>query len=171
VGYQLQISAKFLSWPRQCACCGEAADTHIHASASRITETKRTKRTETQSWEVPYCSKCSNHKTKYEAANNWTIAGLIAWLVVWVFIGNVAGTGAAGFILGGLLFGGSFIPYSQAKNEAAAMMKQSCCTAGTAVQYVGWHGTMHTFVFQNKPYLESFIALNAKKTRSEIRQI
>jgi hypothetical protein len=170
MGYQFQISAKILSWPRQCACCGESADNHFRAAASRTTGT-RVKKTTTSWWEVPYCSECLAHKAKFESANIWLIAGLILGLLAWFFVGSGTDSGIAGFFVGALLVGGSFSPYSQAKKAAETMMKQSCCSPGAAVQYVQWHGTMHTFIFESKPYLDSFLASNAKKTMSNVSQV
>lgn len=58
--YCVQISARIIRWPGICACCGHSADTNIEISSTRTTG-KRVIRTQTKSWEVPYCSRCLSH--------------------------------------------------------------------------------------------------------------
>src|SRR5205085_4176030 len=58
--YCVQISARIIRWPGICACCGRHADTAIEISSTRTTG-KRVIRTQTKSWEVPYCHRCVRH--------------------------------------------------------------------------------------------------------------
>lgn len=57
---KVEISAKVISWPKVCACCCRDSDTHIVVSHTRVTG-ERVIRSQTKSWEVPYCQKCLGH--------------------------------------------------------------------------------------------------------------
>ena len=63
----IQVSAKIISWPSICACCGEQANASFRAKAVRTTG-KRVKHTTTKAWDVPYCEQCLDHKRKSDAA-------------------------------------------------------------------------------------------------------
>jgi len=170
MAYRVQISANMLSWPRACACCGRAADAHIRATSSRTTG-KRVRRTTTSWWEVPYCSACVKHKVKFESAHNWLVAGLVIGILAWPLIGVFTGNGIAGFLVGVLIFLVCLSPYNSAKKSALGLMNQECSTPWSAVRYIDWHGTFHTFIFHNRAYLDSFLVANNRKTRSDITRV
>lgn len=58
--YCVEISARIIRWPDICACCSRPADTAIEISSTRTTG-KRVIRTQTKSWQVPYCKRCLSH--------------------------------------------------------------------------------------------------------------
>ncbi len=60
MGVRVQISAYIISWPRMCACCLGCADDAHSAGHTRITGT-RVIRSNSRSWEIPYCSDCLDH--------------------------------------------------------------------------------------------------------------
>lgn len=170
MAYQFQISANILSWPRACACCTRTADTHIRATASRTTG-KRVQHTITSWWDVPYCSACIAHKTKFDSAGNWLTAGLIGGVAVWVILGFASSSGTVGFVCGLFLFLASLWAYHSTKKAAFGMMRHECSTPSCAVRYIEWHGTFHTFIFCNQSYLDAFLAANSRKTRSDVRRV
>jgi hypothetical protein len=167
--YRFQISANLLTWPRNCACCGGQADSQLRASASRTTG-KRVQRTTTSSWEVPYCSRCVRHKSMFDSAKTWLMLGAVAAIIAWIAVVQSA-SGGAGFIVGSVVFGLSLLPYNAAQARARGHMLPSCCTPAAAVQYLEWHGSFHTFVFNNRAYLDSFLAANDRKKRSDITPV
>lgn len=170
MAYQFQISARILSWPRKCACCGETADSNVRAAASRTTG-KRVQRTTTSWWEVSYCTACLAHKASYEASVWWLWAGLAGGILAWFFVGQTSSSGTAGFLAGVAVAVASLWPYDKAKAAAKAQMKYSCCTPKAAVRYLEWHGTFHTFVFESKSYTNEFLAANGRKTQSDVREV
>lgn len=170
MAYRFQISANLLTWPRNCACCGDSADNHLKASASRTTG-KRVRTTKTSWWEVPYCSSCLSHKASFESAGSWLVAGFSFGIVAWYFTASASNSGLIGFIAGLIIFLLSFWLYSQAEKAARLKMKPGCCSLSSAVRYVEWSGTVHTFVFENKAYLDSFLSSNSGKKRSDIKQV
>ena len=170
MAYQFQISANILSWPQQCACCGEEANGELHAAASRTTG-KRVQNTTTKSWTVPYCKRCLHHKQQWDAASKiagyWTAAGVLAWLVFtfisghW-FISALACVAAA-------IWGAR--EQGKAQEEARKLMCPTCSSPYDAVRYLEWHGTFHTFVFESKTYLDSFALVNSRKSMSNVREL
>lgn len=170
MAFHFQISARLLHWPRSCACCGDAADSHMRAAASKTTG-KRVQHTKTSWWEVPYCNACLAHKATYESADWWIWASLIAGVIAWIVIGQKSSSGTLGFLVGAAILGAGFWPQSKAKDAARAQMKSTCCTPKAAVRYLNWHGTFHTFVFESEQYTNEFLASNGQKNRSDVQRV
>lgn len=168
--YQLQISAKILSWPRQCACCGGEANAELRAAASRTTG-KKVQNTTTYWWHVPYCIRCLEHKNAYDVASKWATVGVVCGIAAWPLIGWITGSGWLGFAVCIAL--GTLCVWYQGKSrgEARKLMCETCAVPSDAVRYLDWHGTFHTFAFENKSYLDSFVAMNSRKTMSDVRLI
>lgn len=169
MAYRFQISANLLNWPHSCACCGGDADTKLRASASRTTG-KRVQNTTTSWWEVPYCLHCIRHKQVFDAASKWLWAGLICGALVW-FFATSGGNASIGFLIGVAVALFSIWPYCAARARARALMLSNCCSSTSAVSYLEWHGTFHTFIFASKSYVDLFLAANSRKKRSDITQV
>lgn len=170
MAYQFQISAKILSWPRKCACCGDIPDSHLRAGASKTTG-KRVVNTKTSWWEVPYCAVCLAHKGAYDSASGWVSGGTAVGFAVWCLIGFGMGNGRIGFLVGSAVIATGYWRCSQAREASRLKMKPSCCAPSAAVKYLDWHGTFHTFVFESESYLDEFLAVNGRKTRSDVRKV
>jgi hypothetical protein len=166
MAYKFQISAKLLSWPKYCACCSAVSDTKIKASASRTTG-KRVKNTTTSWWEVPYCTTCINHKNAYEGASIWFAVSFALGIGAWY----ITPSGGNGLFYSFIIFVAGTIPFLISRNKAKTLMTPTCSCPSSAVSYLAWHGTFHTFVFTNKNYLESFLSTNSRKSRSDITEI
>ena len=169
MSYRIQVSARIITWPLRCACCGEPPDTEIRIEASKTTG-KRVQNTTTKGWDVPYCTRCEAHKSKYEGAYSWLLGGIFLALLAFVVTALRFDGWIGSFIAAGVVIGLSLIPFSSAKKEARGLMKQTCSTPDSAVVYAGWQGSVHSFDFENKVYLQEFTAANAKKIISNIRQ-
>lgn len=168
--YQFQISAKILSWPRKCACCGDVPDSHLRAGASKTTG-KRVINTRTSWWGVPYCTGCLAHKDAYDSANGWIGGGAAAGIALWCLIGFGMGSGLIGFVVGSAVVVAGYRQCGQAREASRTKMKPSCCSQSAAVRYLDWHGTFHTFEFESDSYLDEFLAINGRKTRSDVRKV
>src|SRR4051812_44837622 len=72
---RVEISARLIRWPNNCACCCGPADTSINISFTSRTGV-RVIHEQTKSWRVPYCSQCFDH---IDAARK--LAGF-GWVVV-----------------------------------------------------------------------------------------
>jgi hypothetical protein len=168
--YRVQVSAKILNWPRSCACCLENATAHLRAAASRTTG-KKVQHTTTSWWEVPYCDVCLAHKAKFDKAQ-WAFAPFVfLGVIAWIGVSVLAERQSIGLLAGVALVLLGIWPYRKAIDSARAAMKPCCAAERAAVQYVGWHGTFHTFVFTNRDYLNHFLAANSRKTMSDIQLV
>jgi len=166
----LQISARILTWPHECACCGAEPNGHLKATASRVIGT-RTERTTYQWWDVPYCDQCLGHVRAYERPSMWASAGLVASTVVAIAVGMYAHAGfaAASFaVIMAVAVSLHFSAQQQSRYEAAARMGKTCAAAHRSVLYTEWYGTMHTLIFVREHYLDAFLSMNAEKARSAI---
>lgn len=170
VSYQLQVSAKILSWPRQCACCGGQPNGELRAAASRTTG-KRVQHTTTSWWHVPYCSSCLHHKAQYDEASKWSGKGVAAGVVAWILFGWLTASGWFGFVVCVALASWGLWHQGKSQEKARKLMCETCSTPSAAVRYIAWHGTFHTFVFENKAYLDSFAVANSRKTMSDVRKL
>jgi hypothetical protein len=65
--FPIQVSARVLQWPNQCACCGGPSNTHLAVTYTRA-EGVKVIRTDTKTWETPYCQSCLDHMQAAEAA-------------------------------------------------------------------------------------------------------
>jgi hypothetical protein len=109
----------------------------------------------------------------HRAANSWRgfvvglgVAILVAFLVAIgmlserKFAGAVA-TGLAGSAASvGIAF--AFIGWKRREDAAARMRPQLSCHP-QPVRYLGWHGTVHTFVFSSNSFANAFAAANQRK--------
>lgn len=82
---------------------------------------------------------------------------------------GVAAGGGWGLVVAGVPVVALLIARAKwaAKIEAEArsmMVPNSCASPDTAVEYVEWYSTSHTFVFSSQPYLNAFLLANHQKT-------
>ena len=168
--YQVQISAKLLSWPRNCACCGSESSTNVKTSASKSTGKKKVTTT-TAWWNIPYCEPCAQHVKLDSDAEAWIGGGFFLGIALWVIVGYLSGSGQLGFGVGVLALIGCILGYASAKQSARSKMGENCSHVSVAVEYVEWHGTFQTFRFYRERYLEDFLALNNRKSRSDVERV
>jgi len=97
--YRVQISARIINWPRICACCCGSSDTYIQVTSSRV-KGVRVVRTQTSSWDVPYCGNCVRHVDLGERLREfsvsvfheaWICGGVIAVMAVVMVLALVVG--------------------------------------------------------------------------------
>jgi hypothetical protein len=88
VGVRVQISARLISWPQQCACCLGRATEVYQTSHTRVTG-KKVIRTDSRSWKVPYCGNCLDHVDAEAEAKSINSAGAYTVLVLGIVFGLV----------------------------------------------------------------------------------
>lgn len=136
---RISVSAKVLTMPSACVCCGSPATQFVRASSTRV-EGKRVIRTKTSAWEFPQCGSCASHDHEWPNASG----GLLVWLVV-------------------LTFGIYLYFYVQRRRRALSMCTVACARPRMAVQYFGWHGTVHHFDFHSPWFVREFLVANKGK--------
>jgi uncharacterized tellurite resistance protein B-like protein len=136
---RIDVSAKQLVMPPVCACCAASSETTQRVSATRV-EGKRVIRTQTSSWDVPYCSPCCEHDRE------WPRASAIEILILTILTCGIY-----------LYF------YVQRRQRARSMCMPGCAPPTQAIVYLGWHGTLHRFEVASQMFAHAFLAANAKK--------
>lgn len=140
---EVHVSARKLSFPRICACCGAPPQVEYRATAVRVTG-KRVIRTQSATWSIPYCQNCLHHASLWPKP--WS--GLTWFLVlltcfVWVPI--------------------QLLIDAAARNSARRLCAGNCCNAAPAVVYLGWNGTVESFNFSSVPFAFEFIIANQSR--------
>ena len=138
---QVQVSARKLSFPRQCACCGAPPQIEYRVTAVRVTG-KRVVRTQSASWPIPYCQNCLRHASLWPkpwGGLTWALALITCFL--WVPI--------------------QLLLDASARTSARNLCSSNCCTAAPAVIYLGWNGTVESFDFTSIPFAFEFILANS----------
>ena len=167
--YQIQVSARTVEWPAQCACCNGPAETTLRASTTRTTS-RRLVTTIKRHWDVPYCEVCLAHIQKHRSAVSMRKAGIGVALVAGFLATFSTEYGLAIGILAALLLAGSISRSRALEQQAVGMTKPGeCVSTAAAVEYLEWYGILHTFVFANAEYLEAFLEANGQ--HPDIRQV
>jgi hypothetical protein len=165
--YRFQISARILTWPRMCACCGRPSDTTMRASACKSSG-KRVVTATTSWWEVPHCSECVQHVERYQKAVEFNALGAVLAIASLVAVSWLAKSLLVGFVLAICAIIVCSTLAHRAKHAAGSMTTHDCCSVGPAVEYLGWYGTFHEFMFSNQKYLNAFLGANHRKTQSNV---
>jgi len=161
---RVSVSARLLKMPGQCVCCSGNNETTKAAAFTRTTGV-RVVRQDTRYWDFPHCYACLRHaethaqmlKIRGQGAIATVAAPIIALFAFANVLWLVPATAAMVW---------AFYAVRQAKKLQARLsseMQPKCSTQGPAVQYEGWQGSVHTFVFANDQYATLFQASNAKK--------
>lgn len=159
----IQLSARTISMPNFCACCGGNADSQVHFTASRTTG-KRVTHTTTRGWSFPYCGRCVEHSaawnSRYTAFASIVIVSVLAGLT---YFGEPSAAGAI-FIIGNLgALAVSISNMSAREKRARALCTPNCQGPGSAVAYHGWQGSVQTFDVASTRFAEAFLRANNSK--------
>jgi hypothetical protein len=171
--WTVQASARLLHMPPTCCCCASSVGTRKFVAASTRTKGKRVIRTDTRQWSFPICESCMRWIRAHHAANRsrsfmvgLSIAVVVCVLIIFsagsqnnfgvAFLAGVASVAAAG----GMVF--AYSAWKHNEKVATSIRPRSNCHP-EPVRYVGWHGTVHTFVFSNNSFANAFATANHRK--------
>jgi hypothetical protein len=131
-----------MSFPHLCACCGAPPETQYSASYTRVTG-KRVIRTQTATWNFPYCNNC--------------IAHVRAWPEPW--------SGVTWFLV--LITCFLWIPVqllldAAARGRSRQLCCQSCTQPSAAVAYLGWNGSVESFDIAAPVFAFEFALANSR---------
>jgi hypothetical protein len=157
---RVDVSAKKLSFPQECACCGASPNSVFVFSAARQ-KGVRVVRTRTQSWEFPACATCVGHVKAWSAAdqsfNSLVVFGSgLALLLMCVNL-------AAGILVFAVFGGIAFAWRTAGRAGARRRMSGSCVGTTVPGRYLGWDGTLQQFELANPRYATKFMEANASK--------
>lgn len=136
---RISVSARVLTMPTVCVCCGNPANQSVRATATRI-EGKRVVRTKTSEWDFPHCAACAAHDDEWPGMSG---AGVV-WLTL-------------------LTFGIYLYFYLKRRQRALSMCTVACARPRAAVRYIGWSGTVHHFDFHAPRFVREFLIANKSK--------
>jgi hypothetical protein len=86
MGVRIEISARLIRWPPVCACCLGRSNDVLRATSTRVTG-KRVVRTDSRSWNVPYCSACLDHIDAEQHAHSISGSGAITVMTLGIVLG------------------------------------------------------------------------------------
>lgn len=122
-------------------------------------------------WDVPYCSQCLAHVAAYQGASRWIVGGVIVGIIVCLLLLTQPLRGPLALAVGASIAAVSVLPFNNARAAAKETMKPRCAAPDCALRYLEWYGSVHTFVFASREYLDAFVSANARKTMSDIESI
>jgi hypothetical protein len=161
VSVVVEVSARKFMVPRECACCGAAAQVEVAATHTRTTGV-RVIREDTRSLMFPYCNGCDRHSKLWASAAS--LAEMIFWLGIGVGIVAAFGAGlVAGMVcmaVGVMLAVGAYV---HTRSQAQRMCGANCGSPSAAVVHLGWSGSVSSFAFHSTRYAVSFAAGNGEK--------
>jgi hypothetical protein len=146
---KVDVSAKLISIPRHCACCGDSPSVDLQTKATK----KRGKTQYTNSWSFPYCNRCAAHVNANNMASMFLIIGFVVAFLLMFSIGW--------WCL--IAIGLAIVAYITKVNQAKSMCDSTCVSSGAAVSYLGWNGTLHSFYFVSNDYALKFMLANSRK--------
>lgn len=133
----IKVSARLISWPKICACCGRSSETELEASFTR-TSGKKVIKHDRRSWGVPYCHACALHVNLSVIGRALGSFGVVVTLVIAIAVGilheNGKGPSVSGweiFIYGGSGSVGIMVIFAVL---ASIRRGASCCSTEHAVR-------------------------------------
>ena len=163
-----------LTWPKDCPCCLDAADT----STSLVIKWDAGGKRITERWSVPICGACLLHKDRAEKIN-WVFGLMFAASLI-SFLFGYAKSEPIAYIASAVLFVASITGLAlfgkRYKNEAKKMLKPNCtgltCISFTRIISGETKGEL-LFSFSNKEYANKFSAINNGRflSSSEIKKL
>ena len=171
--WTVQASARLLSMPTACCCCASSVASRKFVAASTRTKGKRVVRTDTRHWSFPICDACTRWIAEHHAANGWRNVSIglgVAAVVCFVLAistasqSNLGGAVLASFGVAAAAAGIVFAYSSWKRHEkTATRIRPRANCHPLPVRYLGWHGTVHTFVFTNDSFANAFASANHRK--------
>jgi hypothetical protein len=158
---RVEFSACKLTFPQVCACCGRKPDA-VFTAAARRSEGVKVERTETNTWDFPYCSACLAHVRTAKWANRImevgatlnVLVGLALWFAVKWWVGLIA-------VLA--LTAVEVWLHLSARERAQGMRCQTCAAVDQAVDFKGWDGPRQIFEIACPVYTVAFMVANEDK--------
>jgi hypothetical protein len=151
---RIDVSGHSFVFPDECACCGGSADAELGVSATKTTG-KRVVHSKTNAWDIPYCGRCVGHVKSAQAARMRSLLLGFSSILVGAFLWYTVNPGI-GVLGGSATILAASLAYSTWMVEARARCSSGCVCVGSAVAYLGWHGTLHRFDVKSASFARDF---------------
>ncbi len=150
---QIEVSGRQFIFPSVCACCGAESETTLTVAANKSTGKKKVK-SETRTWEFPYCNNCIEHIKAASSAVSWSI---------FIAIVTVTIIGHFNILLNICIIGIAIGITSKLWMKAQSMCNTNCCCVSASVKFKNWHGTQQVFEIYSTHYALAFMIANKEK--------
>jgi uncharacterized SAM-binding protein YcdF (DUF218 family) len=172
-GVIVEVSARKISVPFECPCCGnEQPEGEFLATYTRTTG-KRVVRETTRGFSFPCCTRCLAHVEMWQSADAITTGFVIGGIVFALIVGFAAG-GIAGIVVFGLALVVGRVLASKRRQQAKASCGPGCVAPNSSIAYLGWSGSVSSFSFASAIYAGRFAQRNARalvNVNAELRQV
>jgi hypothetical protein len=163
--HEISLSAKLIRFPRRCCCCGAADAANKYEAIATRTSGKRVVRTDSRSWSFPICSQCLEWvraKNVAKALSRFLLLVVLGMsIALYVHYSNGADS-IFPEIIGVASVAALFFIWRRFRAKANHLKRNSGCRF-PPVQYLGWQGTVHTFILTNSDFTTEFQHSNEKK--------
>jgi hypothetical protein len=163
-GVVVEVSAKKVWFPFECACCSGYPETELRARPRR-TVVQRLTHHRSHGITVPYCRRCVEHCDRWtfamRASTAMTAAAAATSIVIGIAVAITPAlvAGAAG-VAAGLVIGRGL------RRAAIAHSKHSCARPGQAVECLRRSRHRGVFAFSSPRYAAKFAIQNASQLRN-----
>lgn len=171
-GVVVEVSSRRFDVPFECPCCGAEPDAEMAVPLARMAG-HAASADSARELDFPYCERCLEHLTRWEAAGLVSAAVMLSGIVA-----SVALAIAGQLLIGALVFVAAFVIASlqvtRRRRRARAACRPSCAGPGLAVAYFGWSGNTSAFSFRSPTYTARFAEHNAAllaNQRAELRRL
>jgi hypothetical protein len=160
--HKVRLSAKILTFPGKCCCCAQFGATEKYAAVATRTTGKRVVRTDSRSWSFPVCVRCLRWIAADRLATGF---GTIFFLFTIGFISVAYGYRdkpkelIPNCGIGALIFVGLAVLWRWSRTRSIKMKPDPSC-GNPPVKYLGWQGTVHTFILSNQTFSAEFEQAN-----------
>jgi hypothetical protein len=151
---KVEVSGYQFIFPQICACCGSPPDRVLTVSASKKSG-KKVVRTQINTWDFPYCSRCIKHKNSADFA-----IIVVAIIAITVFIIFTPLNVTVGLFVALAI---SLPLYLWLWSQAKKLCSENCVCVRKAVRFVNWDGTRQVFEIVSPKYASAFMRENPKK--------
>jgi hypothetical protein len=146
----VELAARRFTIPFECPCCGAAPDTELPIHLERTSD-RRVASESARALVFPYCQRCADHVTGWEAAAGVPAGAMLAALIVAIVLA-IAVHVVAGVVLLAIAAPGAYVLYRMRRAAAKTTMGPSCASPGRALAYLGWSGAESGFEVESHTY-------------------
>ena len=156
-GLTVQVSSRRFTIPFECPCCGAPPDSELRIPRARGAMAAADS---ASGLDVPYCSRCIRHAEAWDTAGVGSAAVLVVGVLAFVALSLVAARPLLGLVALVASIPVALVVAAARRKRAKAGCTEACASPGTALQYLGWNGTLTSLAFESLTYAARFAEQN-----------
>ena len=154
------VSGQLFVFPPQCACCSGRSDSVLVVAATKSAG-KKVVHSQTNTWNVPYCTACLSHVAWTQRGKQW-LRGSIGFGMVIAILACIVSMWL-GAVLLVLAVGFGVRMNAKCQATAKSICGTLCTNHAEAAFFLGWHGSVNSFDFMSRSYALAFMIANQRK--------